>query len=728
MGALPQPATLKEDVTKTLTKYLKIVAFQQPSALLSESLTTAIQLHCPAAAEVLLEPQQATSALSPRRAAALWKEIQKQPKSLGTPFVCSLAAAFARQEKGDLLELAALPAISWDDLPLLGWLISVALSGLTGRRHLLASVLCEAIKLQRTQHLQLLLSMFGGLWQGVYLLPALAAAATISDSSLIQLLTDAAAPGWGRRFMLRGALEETRSVVVAQQILAANVDVLRPWTGIDLMSALAAAAERGDIEVMKVLLAAGKGNAGWQHVYLRSAMSSAAKKGAVAVVQMLLAAAATPWKPSDIVKVLLAAAKAKQLDVVRLLLERSAEKWACDQLLEPVLLLAQQGQFAMAKLLLAAANAPWQGPQLQPALLAAAKNGLRQTTQSLLNAPGVAWTLQELQPAVKAAVERALKAAVDRVAAAEAVLKQLLAARGSLWTVSELEEGVLEAVRGRAGRVMSLLLSKCKRHPGKSLKDALQQAAQQPQPKELVLILVTGYEWTAADLLPALQIAVQKHMRRNAGVLLSPGVVMWETDILGPLIADAVGVGDGTLLLQLLATTSGPWKAAQVKLLQLLPVSAAATAGGGILGKQQLGLMEQLLAGAAQLRPAGLKRAVHAAVQLKWPAVVQVLLSAPAGVQWQVKDVDQLLMNAIQVGDESSVAAIVAAAAGQWKPHHLKAAVGAAIKGGRLGVVREVLGAAAGQWFEEDLKVEIAGAVRGGRIMLWKVLQAACEG
>ena len=74
------------------------------------------------------------------------------------------------------------------------------------------------------------------------------------------------------------------------------------------------------------------------------------------------------------------------------------------------------------------------------------------------------------------------------------------------------------------------------------------------------------------------------------------------------------------------------------------------------------------------------------------------------------------------------MAAIVAAAAGQWRAHHLQAAVGAAIRGGRLGVVREVLGAAAGQWFEEDLKVEIAGAVRGGRIMLWKVLQAACEG
>ena len=647
MGALPQAVTPKGNVTKSLTKYLKILAFQQPSALLADSLTTAIQLHCPAAAEVLLEPQHATSALSPRHAAALWKEIQKQPKSLGTPFVRSLAAAFMRQQKADLLEMAALPALTWDDLPLLGWLISVGLSGLTGRRHLLNSVLCEAVKLQRTQHLQLLLSMFGGLWEGSYLVPALAAAATISDSSLIQLLTDAAAPGWERKLMLRGALEEARSVLVAQQILAANVDVLEPWTGYDLEFALAAAVERRDMEVMKVLLTAGKGVAGWQHAHLHGAMMSAAKKGALAVVCTLLAATPTPWKPSDLVKVMLAAAKAKQLDVVKLLLERSAEKWWCDQLLEPVLLSAQQGQFAMTKLLLAAANAPWQGPQLQPALLAAAEKGYRQTTQSLLNAPGVAWTLQELQPAVKAAVKAALKAAVDRVAAAEAVLKQLLAARGSLWTVSELEEGYLEAIRGRAGRVMSLLLSKCKRHPGKSLKDALQQAAQQPQPKELVLILVTGYKWTAADLLPALQIAVQKHMRGNAGVLLSPGGVVWETDMLGPLIADAVEVGDGTLLLQLLATTSGPWKAAQVKPLQLLPVSAAATAGGGILGKQQLGLMEQLLAGAAQLRPADLTRAVHAAVQLNWPAVVQLLLSAPAGVQWEVKDVQQLLDSAI---------------------------------------------------------------------------------
>ena len=179
------------------------------------------------------------------------------------------------------------------------------------------------------------------------------------------------------------------------------------------------------------------------------------------------------------------------------------------------------------------------------------------------------------------------------------------------------------------------------------------------------------------------------------------------------------------MLLQLLAAPAGPWNAAQVTLLQLLPVFAAVTARKGVLGKQQLGLMQQLLADAAQLRrSADLKRAV----QLKWPAVVQVLLSAPTGVQWQMEDVEQLLMNAIQVGDESSVAAILAAAAGQWKPHHLKAAVGAAIRGGRLGVVREVLGAAAGQWFEEDLKVKIAGAVRGGHIMLWKVLQAACKG
>ena len=68
-------------------------------------------------------------------------------------------------------------------------------------------------------------------------------------------------------------------------------------------------------------------------------------------------------------------------------------------------------------------------------------------------------------------------------------------------------------------------------------------------------------------------------------------------------------------------------------LLQLLPVSVtAATARKGVLGKKQLGLIGQLLAGASQLKPAVLKRAVHATEQLKWRAVVQVLLSAPTGV------------------------------------------------------------------------------------------------
>ena len=434
MGAPPQPVTLKEDVSKTLTKYLKIVAFQQPSALLLESLTTAIQLHCPAAAEALLEPQHATSALSRGRAAALWEEIQKQPKSLGTHFVRSFAAALVRHEKGDLLELAALPAISWDDLSLLEWLISV---GLTGRRRILGKVLCEAVKLQRAQHLRLLLSMPGGPWQGYILLEALAAAAANSNSSQVQLLTDAVAPGWERRAVLTRTLDVVRSPAFAQQILAAHADVPRPWEGTDLEMALIAAEKRGDVEVMKVLITAGKGGAGWQHFQLSRAISSAAKKGAVAVVQMLLAAnKPAPWKPSELVHMLLTAVMAKQWDVVSILLQCSAEKWACDQLLEPVLISAQHGQFALVKLLLAAANAPWQGLQLKAALVAAAEKGCLQTTQSLVNAPGVAWTLQELQPAVQLAVKRALRAATaveaDWMAAAEAVIKQLLAARGSL--------------------------------------------------------------------------------------------------------------------------------------------------------------------------------------------------------------------------------------------------------------------------------------------------------
>ena len=102
--------------------------------------------------------------------------------------------------------------------------------------------------------------------------------------------------------------------------------------------------------------------------------------------------------------------------------------------------------------------------------------------------------------------------------------------------MSELEGDVLEAVRRRAVPVLSLLLSHCKSSRGEFLKDILQQAAQQPEPEVLKLLLGAGNNWTEADVLPALQIAKQKGMRSNARLLLAPRGVLWWNDMLGPPI------------------------------------------------------------------------------------------------------------------------------------------------------------------------------------------------
>ena len=787
MGAPPQPATLKEDVTKTITTYLKIVAFDQPSTLLSESLTTAIQLHCPAAAEVLLEPERATSATCHKAADALWKEIQKVPSSSGAPIVRLLAKAIVCVHGvGNHIDLAPLPAITWDDLPLLDWLISL---GLPNLRENLGEALSTAARLQRMQHLQRLLSMPGGLWDGETLAGALAAAAALSDREAVKALLAAAARNFGHKSMLVRALEVVRNPAIAKQLLAAKVRTRWPWTSCDLASALAAAVQRGASQVLLLLVNATK----WSPIYLSAQLVIAAQKGSEAVMRILLGGNFGSWQPCQLAPSLLAAARAKQWAAVIVLLESTAQRWTWSVLAPVILCSVEGGQVKVVQLLLQAMGDACLPHKLMPALLAAAGRGCLSITQQLLNAAATAWTASELYSAVKVAA----KAALEEVEGAEAVLQELLVFRGKLWNFPELQDEVLAAAGGAAVGVLSLLLSRCRRSPAGSLQQLLLQAAALPQPEVLELILAAGYGWTAVDLALGMKIALGLQLQSNVRLLLSCPGVEWQTPVLAAFAAKAAEGGNGSLPSQLrLAASVGPCQAEQlepglllavqqgldkvllvaavkaghVQVVQqllrsypgtlqgqelralvlmaitsgALPVvqlllsvspstgrlgvspSAASVANQG-LGKQQLGSFRQLLALTPQLLPNELQGAVHAAVKQCWPAVVQVLLSAPSSVQWQVQDLLQPVLKAVYVRDERCLAAVLVAAAGQWRAEDLQGALAAAIRRGTLGAVRQLLCAAAGQWFKEELEGHVSEAAKGGHIMLWSLLQGACQ-